>query len=166
MYNRFMSTRRLALPLLVLIAFALSGCESREVEKVLKVTDVQTGWYDAGIVDGQNKIVPTISFHLQNVSDEPIEGVQVNAVFRQVNEDLAWGDRLIRGVGSNGLAPGATGPALVVRSPRGYTGSESRTTMLKNSNFVDVKVDLFARHGSRTWMKIGEHPIERRLLTE
>jgi hypothetical protein len=27
-------------------------------------------------------------------------------------------------------------------------------------------VDLFARHGSRTWQKIGEFPIERQLLTE
>ena len=166
MYNCSMSPRQLALPLVVLIAVALTACESREVEKVLKVTDVQTGWYDAGIVDGQNKIVPTISFHLQNASDEPIDGVQINAVFRQINDERAWGDRLIRGVGSNGLGPGATGPTLVVRSPRGYTGLESRLTMLKNSNFVDVKVDLFARHGSRTWMKIGEHHIERKLLTE
>jgi hypothetical protein len=38
--------------------------------------------------------------------------------------------------------------------------------MLKNSVFVDAKVDLFARHGSRTWVKIGEFPIERKLLTE
>ena len=157
--------RRPALSLVVLVT-ALAACQAREVEKVLKVTDIQTGWYDAGIVNGENKIVPTVSFHLQNVSDDPIEGVQINAVFRQVNDDRAWGDRLIRGVGSNGLAAGATGPTLVVRSPRGYTGTEARATMLKNSQFVDVKVDLFARHGSRTWMKIGEHAIERRLVTE
>jgi hypothetical protein len=55
---------------------------------------------------------------------------------------------------------------LVVRSPRGYTGTQSRSEMLQNKEFVDVKVDLFARHGSRTWAKIGEFPIERKLLTE
>jgi hypothetical protein len=38
--------------------------------------------------------------------------------------------------------------------------------MLKNKEFVDVKVDLFARHGSATWVKIGEFPIERKLLTQ
>ena len=126
----------------------------------------ETGTLTAGLVDGQNKLVPSVSFHLQNVTAEPIESVQVNAVFRQVTEDLAWGDRLIRGVGSDGLAGGATGRALVVRSPRGYTGTQPRTDMLQNKEFIDVKVDLFARHGSRTWAKIGEFPIERKLLTE
>ena len=166
MYNRPMSAHRLALPLSLAFALVLAACDSREVEKVVKVTNVETGWYDAGIVDGQNKLVPTVTFHLQNVTSDPIESVQVNAVFRQVTEDLAWGDRLIRGVGSDGLAGGATGAALVVRSPRGYTGLQPRHEMLKNKEFVDVKVDLFARHGSRTWAKIGEFPIERKLLTE
>jgi hypothetical protein len=107
-----------------------------------------------------------VTFHLQNVTPDSIDGVQVNVVFRQVTEDLAWGDRLIRGVGSDGLAGGATTGALVVRSPRGYTGTQSRAEMIKNKEFIDVKVDLFARHGSRTWQKIGEFPIERKLLAE
>jgi hypothetical protein len=166
MYNHPVSARRLALPLVVLVAAVLAGCQQREVEKVLKVTDVNTGWYDVGIVAGQNKIVPSVSFHLQNVSPEPIENVQINAVFRRLDEAESWGDRLIRGVGSDGLAAGATGKTLVVRNERGYTGSEPRAQMLKNSLFMDAKVDLFARHGSRTWVKIGEFPIERKLLTQ
>jgi hypothetical protein len=166
MYNHPVSARRLALPVVVLVAAFLAGCQQREVEKVLKVTDVHTGWYDVGIVAGQNKIVPSVSFHLQNVSPESIENVQVNAVFRRLNEAESWGDRLIRGVGGDGLAAGATGKMLVVRNERGYTGSEPRAQMLKNSLFMDAKVDLFARHGSRTWVKIGEFPIERKLLTE
>jgi hypothetical protein len=153
--------------LLVLVAAALgAGCRSRAVEKDLKVTDVETGWYDAGIVDGQNKLVPMVTFRLQNVSQEAIENVQVNAIFRRVNETEAWGDRLIRGVGSDGLAAGAKGNPLVVRSERGYTGSEARAQMLKNSQFVDAKVDVFARHGSRTWVKMGEFQIERHLVTD
>ena len=55
MYNSAMSTRLTAcLARRVLIA----GCRSREVEKDLTITDVHTGWYDAGIVNGQNKLVP------------------------------------------------------------------------------------------------------------
>lgn len=156
-----------AVSLLMLISAALvsGACRSREVEKDLRIVDVQTGWYDYGVVDGQNKLVPSVSFHLKNVSQEPIENVQINAVFRRVNEPEAWGDRLIRGVGSDGLAAGATGNTLIIRSERGYTGSEARAQMLKNSQFVDAKVDIFGRHGSRTWVKMGEYQIERRLLT-
>lgn len=167
MYNQFMRLRRvpLLLPTFALCA-VLAACESRAVEKVLKVTGAQTGWYDAGVVNGENKLVPSVSFQLQNVSDEAISNVQILAVFRRGDEAESWGDRLIRGVGSDGLAAGASGGTLVVRNERGYTGTESRAQMLKNKEFVDAKVNLFARHGSRTWAKIGELPIERRLLTE
>jgi hypothetical protein len=37
--------------------------------------------------------------------------------------------------------------------------------MLQNRDFVDAKVEVFGKHGSRTWVKMGEFPIERHLLT-
>ena len=170
MYNRPMSPPRSGhSPLALLLFFAtvvLAACDQREVEKVVKVTDVKTGWHDAGIVNGENKIVPSVSFRLQNVTSDSIDGVQINVVFRQVTEDLSWGDRLIRGVGSDGLAGGATTGTQVVRGPRGFTSPLPRAAMFNHKQFVDVKVDLFARHGARTWAKIGEFPIERKLLTE
>jgi hypothetical protein len=162
-----MEKRRIAMALCAAAMLLLAtGCRSREVDKDLRITDVNTGWYDVGIVDGQNKLVPSVSFRIQNVSQEPIDNVQINAVFRRVNEPEAWGDRLVRGVGDDGLAPGATGGALVVRSERGYTGTEPRLQMLKNSAFVDAKVELFGKHGSRTWVKMGEFQIDRELITE
>jgi hypothetical protein len=147
-------------------ALLLGGCRSREVERDLRITDVRTGWYDAGIVAGQNKLVPSVSFRIQNVSQQPIDSVQILATFRRLNEQEAWGDRLVRGVGDDELAPGATGEPLIVRSERGYTGSEARAQMLKNSQFVDAKVELFGKHGSRTWVKMGEFQIDRELITE
>jgi hypothetical protein len=156
---------RVLLPLAAVLA--LAACASREVEKDLRLTDVKTGWYDAGIVNGENKLVPSVSFKLQNVSGEAINRVQVNAVFRDVNEpDKVWGENMIRAIGPDGLEAGATGDALVVRSPNGYTGSEPRQVMLKNSRFVDATVTVFGRHGSRNWMKMGEFPIGRTLLTQ
>lgn len=166
MYNHLMRLRCSPLLLVVAFAAALTACKSREVEKVLKVAEVNTGWYDVGVVSGQNKLVPSVSFQLRNVSNDSIENVQILAVFHLQDEAESWGERLIRGVGSDGLAAGATGRTLVVRNERGYTGSEPRAQMLKNKLFVDTKVDLFARHGSRTWMKIGAFPIDRKLLTE
>ena len=167
MYNRPMSPHRLlALLLFFASALLLAACDRREVEKVVKATDVQTGWYDAGLVDGQNKLVPTVSFRLKNVSEEPIARVQVLAVFRAVNDERAWGEQLIRGIDADGLDAGVIGKTRVVRSPLGYTGRQPRAEMLKNKEFVDVKVNLLARHGSQTWAKIGEFAVERKLLTK
>jgi hypothetical protein len=164
MYNRDMSTRLTACLVLALVA---AGCRSREVEKDLAITGVHTGWYDLGIVDGQNKLVPSISLKLKNVSPEQISRVQINAVFRRLDgENKEWDSHFVRGIGPDGLGPGATGEELVLRSERGYTGRQSRLQMLQNKEFIDAKVEIFGKHGSRFWVKLGEFTIDRQLLTE
>ena len=165
-YNAAMLPRLRPAGFALCLAFALlsSGC-SRYVENDLKLVDVQTGWYDVGIVGGQNKIVPSVTLKLQNVSNEPISRVQVMAVFSRVDEDKPWGEHLVRGIGAEGLEPGKTGGALVLRSTLGYTGTESRSQLLQNREFVDAKVNVFGKHGSRTWIKMGEYTVDRHLLT-
>ena len=158
-----MSKRLLAC---VAAAIVLAGCaRSRDVQKDLKLVDVRTGWYDAGIVEGKNKLVPSISLKVQNVSQDDIANVQMNAIFRRVGEQEAWGEHFVRAVDSNGLKAGATGGEIVLRSNLGYTGDQSRAEMLQNSQFVDAKVEIFGKHGSNTWAKMGEFPIDRKLLT-
>ena len=62
-----------------------------------------------GIVDGQNKLVPSITFKLKNVSDQTLRTLQVNALFRRVSEPKdEWGSDFLTAAGSEGLAPGAT----------------------------------------------------------
>jgi hypothetical protein len=164
MYNSAMLTRLASCFLLVLL---VAGCRAREVEKDLAITDVHTGWYDAGIVGGQNKLVPSISLKLHNVSPEQIARVQINAVFKRLDgENKEWDAHFVRGIGPDGLAPGAKGSELVLRSERGYTGGQPRLQMLQNREFVDAKVEIFGKHGSRFWVKLGEFTIDRQLLTE
>lgn len=153
---------------LVVVAAALAAaCESREVERDLRIVNVQTGWYDAGIVEGgMNKLVPSIALELQNVSDREIASVQLNAVFRRVGEEQAWGDHFVQAIDRSGLAAGATSDSIVLRSSLGYTGVQSRIQMLENREFVDARVEIFGKHGSRTWAKMGEFQIDRHLLTD
>jgi hypothetical protein len=155
-----------AIPLL-LIAGLVAGCRSIEVEKAVQVTDVETGWYDAGLVEGQkNKLVPSVSLRLQNVAGEPVESVQLNAIFRRVGEQEAWGEHFVLAIPRSGLEPGAKTNLIVLRSNLGYTGTQSRLQMLQNREFVDAKVEIYGKHGSRTWVKLAEHQIGRELLTE
>jgi len=153
----------------LLLALSVAGCSSNiEVEKVLTVTDVHTGWYDAGIqADGKNKLVPSISLRLQNVSADAVRSVQLVAIFRQVSEpDVAWGEHYARAIDRDGLAAGAKTNPIVLRSNLGYTGTQPRMQMLQNREFVDAKAEVFARHGSRPLAKLGEYAIDRQLLTQ
>jgi hypothetical protein len=157
--------RTLALPLIG--ALFIAGCGSRDVQKDLTIVDVHSGWYDAGIQeDGKNKLVPSISIRIQNVSQEPISGVQLNAIFHRAGETVVWGEHFVRAIGSQELSGGATTNPIVLRSNLGYTGIQSRLQMLKNREFVDGTVDIFGKHGSRTWAKMGSYKIDRQLLTE
>ena len=148
-----------------LSVFPAAGCgPTVDLAKALQIEVISTGWLDAGIVDGKNKLVPSITFKLKNVSDQKLPMLQINAVFRRVGETGGWGDRLITVAGSSGFVPGATTEAFTINSPLGYTGAEPRLDMFNNSHFVDAKVDLFAKYGSTQWTRSGEYPIARQLI--
>ena len=151
----------------LLSALVVAACESRDVQTDLKIVNAQTGWFDAGIVEGgMNKLVPSVSLELQNVSDREIASVQLNAVFRRDGEQESWGDHFVRAIDADGLAAGARTAPIVLRSTFGYTGSQARAQMLQNKEFVDARVEVFGKHGRRTWAKMGEFTIERKLLAQ
>ena len=153
--------------LCVLLAVSIGCNRNIDPTTVLEAHDVITGWYDAGLVEGQmNKLVPSISLRLRNKSREPVRSIQINAIFKRVGEVEMWGEHFGWAVQRELLAPGASTPELVLRSGLGYTGVEPRMQMLQNAEFKDAKVEIFLRQGSRVWAKLAEFPIDRQLLTQ
>jgi hypothetical protein len=152
---------------LTLLAMLSAGCGGPAVDltKGLEIIDVSTGWTDAAPVNGQNKLVPSITFKLKNVSDQPLVALQINAVFRRGEEKDEWGAVWVPVTKSDGLQPGAASNPITITMKLGYTGTDPHAQMLQNAQFVDAKVDLFAKYASLQWVRIGGHPIERRLIT-
>jgi hypothetical protein len=145
-----------------------AGCSPPPLDltKALTLDEVTTGWFDAGIQDRKNKLVPSISFKIRNASDAQVRSVFLTAVFRRVNEEENWGDAYVRGVDPDGLQPGGVTAPIVMRCSLGYTGEQPRREMLQHKDFRDVQVFLFAKHGPEPPVKIGEFLIERQLLTQ
>jgi hypothetical protein len=153
----------------VVLAAALSvSCGASEAAvAALEPIDVVTGWYDDGIVEGQkNKLVPSVTLKLRNKSDKSVRSIQINAIFRRVGEQEMWGEYFGWAIRGEPLAAGATTNQLVMRSMLGYTGEQPRMQMLQNTNFVDAKVEIYLKQGSRVWAKLAEYPIQRQLLTQ
>jgi len=130
----------------------------------VRLEGVATGWYELSATDTRIKLVPAVSFQLKNVSDQKLGTLQVNAVFRRVDQQTEWGTGFLTLAGSEGLPAGAATRTFFVASPLGYTGSESRFDMLKNSHFVDAKVQVFAKYAAAKWVPVGEFPIARQLI--
>ena len=157
-------------PLLIALAasLAVSACESRNVQTDLEIVDVRTGWYDVGITDtGENKIVPSISLRLRNVSEKPISGVQLDAVFKNVGQEEIIDDYFVPGVAYDAsLEAGERTSPIVMRSEYGYTSPAARQDMFEHSQFIDVRVRILGRHGRNNWAPMGEFDIARELLTD
>ena len=157
--------------LILLAASALLayGCGGPTVDltKGLEINVVDTGWFDAGVVDGKNKLVPTIAFTVKNVSTEKLVSLQMMASFFRVSDPtMEWGNSLLNVAGSEGLAPGATTPTLTMKSPLGYTGTDPRADMLKNAQFVDALVKLVSKYGAAQWTHVRQVPIARKLIAQ
>jgi hypothetical protein len=161
-------TRTPQLGFIVLLAMLLSSCgSSTDAVAALEPLDVVTGWFDDGIVEGgKNKLVPSVSMKLRNKSSEPLRSIQINAIFRRVGEQEMWGEYFGWAVPRSApLEPGAETRMLVMRSTLGYTGDQPRMQMLQNREFVDAKVEIYLKQGSKVLAKLAEYPIQRQLIT-
>ncbi len=145
-----------------LVVAAANGC-SRPVDlaKALHVTDVASGWFDAGIVDGKNKLVPSITFTLHNASAESLT-LQMNVMFLILPSKEDQDDVFLQNI--EVPATGASKP-VTVRAKYGFTGEQPRGDMLQHRLFQDFTVRLFAKRGSAQWTLLGEYPVKRQLLT-
>jgi hypothetical protein len=151
---------------LCLVLLAATACgPSVPLETALQVTDVSTGWFDEGIVNGQNKLVPSVTFRLTNASTEGVRSVQLNTMFMLLPENEEWDATLTQGVLGQGLDGGASTNPITVRGKVGFTGAQPRAEMLQHRLFKDVNVRIFAKRGSEQWVRLGEYRVERKLLT-
>lgn len=151
---------------LVCLALVAAGCsEPVDLKQALQVTDVSTGWYDAGIVDGRNKIVPSVTFTLKKAPGTDLTWVALNGVIRAVDgqpSDLD-DDIYVQRVDFNGDGIAS----LTIRGKTGYTGEppQSRADLLKHTMFRDMKMKVFAKQSAAQWVELSETPIVRQLLT-
>lgn len=155
--------------ILTLLAIVCASCGSQvDVKEALEVADAQGGWYDAGIVEGKNKIVPTVSFRLRKKQDVNLDGVALNVVFRHpapagsTEED--WDEVFLQNAS---FSEGQQTPVLTVRTEKGYTGDppQTRLEIMKHSEFRDVHARIYAKASSTQWVDIGTITVPRQLIT-
>ena len=149
-----------------MLALSIGCSPSIDVPTALEITQVSSGWFDAGLDNlGRNKLVPTVSFRLENATPETVRYLQLNAVFRRQNETEEWGNAFVRAVGTDGIDAGRTTEILRLESGRGYTGEQPRAEMLGHRDFVDVTMDLFVKHRGDQWTFLDSVDVDRQLLT-
>jgi hypothetical protein len=160
-----MSRRHLAAVLLIALAAALPpGCGAPvDLKQAVQVIDVSTGWFDAGIVEGKNKLVPSVTFKLKQTADAKLTSISLNVSFVFVKDTDPNDDVFVQNIP---FAGAETAP-LTVRSKVGFTADppQTRAEMLKHGEFRDMDARIFAKQSSSQWVELQRVRIDRQLLT-
>jgi hypothetical protein len=158
------------------IGLTMTGCSAPvDLKQVLHIEDISGGFRDGGIVDGRNKVVPTISFRLRKSTDRSLSPLSLNLAFKKLPPKGAtlapgapaeeeWDEAFSANVPFDGNQTGL----LTFKINAGFTGDppQSRADILKNTHFQDVRVHIFAKHSSSQWTEIGQFDIPRQLITQ
>ena len=159
----FRGHRRLFLSLpLLLLTVACAG--PPKADEALEVYELKTGYDDGGVDAGQNRLLPTVSFKLRNKASRSINSVQVNAVFRVLEDPEELGSQSVWAIDYKGLESGQSVGPFVMRSRFGYSGEQARVDMFQHEGFKDVVVQVFAKQGGNQWVKLTEQVVERQLI--
>lgn len=158
-----------SLPVVCCLAIALSTASCTkpvDLKQALEMTDISSGWFDVGVVNGRNKIVPSAMFRLKKKAPADFDRVSVNALFRAVDgkESELDNDVFVQRVDFSG---GDSAP-LTIRADNGYTAEppQSRADILKHSQFRDMRVQILVKVGSSQWTDLGWIDVKRQLLTQ
>jgi hypothetical protein len=146
---------------------AISCGPTVELKQALQVTELSGGWYDAGIVDGKNKLVPSMSFRIRKPADVQLRSVALNIIFKRVMPDKKTEEDLDEVfLQKVEFSEGNQTPLLTVRTQHGYTGDapQTRAQILEHSQFQDARAVVFAKQSSTTWVELVRYDVPRVLL--
>ena len=169
------------LPVALVLALAAlplgaAGCgKPVDLKQALQVGNLSGGYYDAGVVDGRNKIVPSITFRIHKSTSDSLRPLSVNVVFKKLPKagtavapgqpsEEDFDEVFKQSVPFNGDQT----DLMTVHANAGYTGDppQSRADLLKHSQFQDVRVHIFAKHSSSQWVEIAQFDLPRQILTQ
>ena len=126
--------RHIRFALLLLPAFACAWAPRGDLAS-LTVGDTATAWYTVDVNAESRRVVPAISFTLQNMGTKPISAVDLILSFWPAGADGEKDSQLIAAVRGEALPSGASTGELFVRSTVGY-------------NLAGATSDLFAHSAS------------------
>ena len=164
------SIRGVVLALLAVAILAAASCrQTIDYKQALKVSDLSGGWFDAGIVDGKNKLVPSLSFRIHKPAGARIGSLALNVIFKRVSPDRKQEEDLDEVfLQTVEFSEGDSTPLLTVRPQHGYTGDapQTRAELLQHSQFWDGRAVVFVKQSSTTWVDLIRYDVPRVVLTK
>jgi hypothetical protein len=173
---------------MALAAALAAGCSPAvDLENDIELVDVQTGYFDNGVKDGRNHLLPHLAFKIRNVGDQHVSSVLLTVSFwtddavghaaaiaaaqaagaappEGMTMKEIFSSSQVRGVTDEGIAPGEETSPIVVRPDVGYTLEGPRADFFVHSEFLDVTARVFARRAGGI-VQVGEYVLDQRIIS-
>jgi hypothetical protein len=149
---------------LVALVLAPAACGPNiDIAKSLTITDVISGYYDNGLKDGWNYLMPSVTFRIANSAPADLTGLELTVAYWQDGKDGEWDSVLVQRVGNDTIPANGKSDPVTVRGTVGYRLEEARADLFSHSLFVDVTAKVFARRGGRIY-PIGSVKLDHQIL--
>ena len=146
------------------VVLAPAGCTGDiELDEVLAVTDVLSGYYDNGVKDGKTQLVPSITFKLKNQGAKLVPGIELDVAFWEEGAPGELDSAQVKAIGNDGLAAGASTDSLTVRATVGYTLEGARDSFFTHSQFKGFIAKMFAKRSGRIF-PLGQFKMDQRII--
>lgn len=154
----------LILALFSQITCIIKNMPAEELAAAIEITDVETKWVEKYYQPWPPKLilVPAISFRVLNKSDDPINYVNFNAVFRFKDENENLGDAFMAAIRSVPVLPGEKSEAILLKCNYGVEG-KSINDFKTNPGWQTAAVKLFARSKGSPYVPVGEWDVSRKI---
>lgn len=153
---------------LALIGLGQTGCKSyddQQIKDALEIVDMDTSWTMKEYRQWPNPkltLVPTVTFKLRNKSNETLNFINANAIFKEFNSVENLGDCFRAVVRGEGLGPGQTTPPIVMKSNFGVAGTNLES-FKTNPQWKTYYVKMFVQMGGPRHIPMGEWRVSRRI---
>ncbi len=134
---------------------------AEELRKTLRVVWHDSKWVNKEVTPYEVKIVPLITFKVENVGSRAVKDVKFVGVF--IFEET--GDQIGDGVTPllrKPLTPGETSEEIMIKSLYGYSASSKDAFIKNKQEWKKIKVKLFART-TEGFADLGIYPIKQEI---
>lgn len=148
----------------IAVVAGTAACRAVDLSKALTVEPVLSGYYDDGLLDGWNHLIPDLTFRIKNTGATPISaGIRLTVNFWFTADADGENDSIVLPPIEKRLAPGDETVIFQARAPHGFRLEGPRADLFSHSGFKDMTAKIFAQsHG--VLYRLGDFPIDHQII--
>ena len=156
------------IPAVFILTLIQIGCQrpptAEELKASLEIIDMETKWVKKYYQPWPQKLilVPAISFRIKNLTEKAVRFINLEAVFRFIDDTQTLGEGFLPGLPGGPIPPGGVSDVILMKCRLGVEG-KSVNHFRNSPAWQTASVKLFVRSKGSRFILIGEWEVSRKI---